>query len=239
MLAKKTDVILISFEDAKNRINNAKKIVHTGTPVKIQKRNYEINEKTKIIKDLGLNETKPIILIFGGSQGAQKINEAIIGIVAQKLNRKYQIIWATGPKQYDIIKEELENKNININNIENVKIVPYIYNMEEIMNISDVIVARSGAMTITEISNLSKPSILIPLPNVSQDHQLYNAKVLEKVGAAKIILNDNLNENNLNDSIESIILDKTKMEEMGKNAFKISSTDVEEKIYKEIKELVK
>ena len=239
MLAKKTDVILISFEDAKNRIKNAKKIVYTGTPVKIQKRNYEINEKTKIIKDLGLNETKPIILIFGGSQGAQKINEAIIGIITQKLNKKYQIIWATGPKQYDIIKEDLENKNININNIENVKIVPYIYNMEEVMNVSDVIVARSGAMTITEISNLAKPSILIPLPNVSQDHQLYNAKVLENVGAAKIILNDNLNENNLNDSIESIILEKTKMGEMGKNAFKISSSDVEEKIYKEIKELVK
>ena len=63
-------------------------------------------------------------------------------------------MWATGPKQYDIIKEELDNNNININHIENMKIVPYIYNMEEIMNVSDVIVARSGAMTITEIANI-------------------------------------------------------------------------------------
>ena len=63
--------------------------------------------------------------------------------------------------------------------------MPYIYNMEELMNSVDVIVARSGAMTITEISNLGKPSILIPLPNVSHNHQLYNAKVLENVGAKK------------------------------------------------------
>lgn len=67
----------------------------------------------------------------------------------------------------NIIKEKLTDKNININNIQNAKIVPYIYNMEDIMNVSNLIVARSGAMTITEISNLGKCSILIPLPNVS------------------------------------------------------------------------
>lgn len=74
--------------------------------------------------------------------------------------------------------------------------------MEEVENISDIVVARSGAMTITEIANLSKPSILIPLPNVSNDHQMYNAKVLENVGAAKIIKNDELNGEILNSEIE-------------------------------------
>ena len=158
---------------------------------------------------------------------------------AKKLNSDYQIIWATGPKQYDMIKEKLQDKNISINNIENIKILPYIYNMEEIMNISNVIVARSGAMTITEISNLGKPSILIPLPNVSGNHQLYNAKVLENVGAAKIILNDELTDVILNKQIEQIILDKNKEEQMAKNALKVSTKDVEEKIYKEIIKLVK
>lgn len=239
MLAKKTDTILVSFEDAKNRINNAKNIVYTGTPVKITKKNYTINEKSKIVKEAGLNETKPIVLIFGGSQGAQKINEAILGILKNKLNKNYQIIWATGPKQYDIIKEKLQDKNISINNIENAKIVPYIYNMEEIMNISNLIVARSGAMTITEISNLGKPSILIPLPNVSGNHQLYNAKVLEKVGAAKIILNDELDDKKLNAQIEEIVLDKSKEAQMAKNSLKVSTSDVEDKIYNEIVKIVK
>lgn len=239
MLAKKVDTILISFKDAEKRIKNAKKIVYTGTPVKISKKEYEVNEKIEIIRSLGLTETKPIILIFGGSQGAQKINEAVVGILTGKLNKNYQIMWATGTKQYDIIKEQLKEKGINIEKIENAKIIPYIYNMEEVMNVASVIVARSGAMTIAEISNLGKPSILIPLPNVSQDHQLYNAKVLEKAGAAHIILNNKLTKESLNSAINNIALDNNKMKEMSKNALREAAYDVEDKIYKEVKNLVR
>ena len=238
-LAKNANVVLISFEEARKRIPNAKKIVFTGTPVKIQKRDYTKEEKNKILNELKIEDKLPIILVFGGSQGAQKINEAIIGILTKKLNKKYQIIWATGPKQYDIVKEELNQKSIDIENVPNAKILPYIYNMEEIMNISDVIVARSGAMTITEISNLGKPSILIPLPNVSQDHQLRNAEVLQKIGAGKIILNDKLNSENLNQEISEIILNPTNMKKMGEKAYTKSVKNVQEKIYNEIKKIVK
>ena len=238
MLAKKTNKILVSFEDAKDRIKNAKKIVFTGTPVKIVKKDYSINEKSEIIKKAGLEQIKPIVLIFGGSQGAQKINDAILGILKNKLNSNYQIIWATGPKQYDRIKERLEDNNVYINHLENAKIFPYIYNMEEMMNVADLIVARSGAMTITEISNLGKPSILVPLPNVSGNHQFYNAKVLEDIGAAKIILNDELNYNNLNSTIEEIVLNKNKIKEMAQKALTVSTSDVEDKIYKEIKKVI-
>ena len=111
--------------------------------------------------------------------------------------------------------------------------------MEEIMNIADLIVARSGAMTITELANLGKPSILVPLPNVSHNHQLYNAKVLEKIGAAKIILDDEMQAKKLNDTIEEIVLDKNKIKTMGEKALTISTTNAEEKIYSEIKKLVK
>lgn len=238
LLARKTDTILISFEDARNRIKHAKKIVYTGTPVKIEKRDYTKEEKEKILKGLGLNSDKKSILIFGGSQGAKKINEAIIELIKNKQNDSYQIIWATGPKQYDIVKAEFEKNCMSINNVKNAKIVPYIYNMEEVMNISDVIVARSGAMTITEISNLGKPSILIPLPNVSQDHQLHNAKVLENINAAKIILNDELNNNNLDRNIHLIIDNEEEWLKMSNNAFKISTKNVEDKIYKEIEKLI-
>lgn len=238
-LAKKADTVLISFEEARSRIPNAKNIVFTGTPVKIEKKDYSEEEKLEILQNTGLQENMPIVLIFGGSQGAQKINEAVIGILENGMNRDYQIIWATGPKQFDIIKEELAKKNIDINNIKNAKILPYIYNMEEIMNISNIIVARSGAMTITEISNLGKPSILVPLPNVSQDHQLYNAKVLENVGAAKIILNDELKKDNLEAEIEKIIQNAKLMHEMEEKAFSKSVENVQEKIYKEIKRLVR
>lgn len=238
LLAKKTDTILVSFQDAIPRIKNAKNVVYTGTPVKIKKQEYGINEKNRILKEIGLNETKPIILVSGGSQGAQKINEAIVEIIKNKLNKNYQMIWATGPKQFDIVKENLDNDHILINRVDGMKIVPYIYNMEEVMNVTDVTIGRAGAMTVTEIANLGKPSILIPLPNVSHNHQLYNAKVLENVDAAKIILNEELTGEKLNRAIEEIILDKSKMQMMGENALKVSTNQAEDTIYQEIKELV-
>ena len=154
MLARKTDTILVSFKDAIPRIKNAKNVVFTGTPVKIIKKDYTTQEKEKILEKIGLKLGKPIVLVFGGSQGAKKINETLIEIIKNKENENYQIIWAAGPKQYDGIKEILENNEININNIKNVKVLPYIYNMEEIMNNFDIIFERSGAMTVTEISNL-------------------------------------------------------------------------------------
>ena len=98
-------------------------------------------------------------------------------------------------------------------------------------------IAKIGKLT--EISNLGKPSILVPLPNVSQDHQLYNAKVLENVGAAKIILNDELKKDNLEAEIEKIIQNAKLMHEMEEKAFSKSVENVQEKIYKEIKRLVR
>ena len=239
MLAKKAETILVGFEDAKERIKNAKNVVVVGNPSKVKKLNFTEKQKQEIINKIGLTDlSKPIVLVFGGSQGAQKINESFINIISKKLNKDYQIIWATGPNQYDMIKTKLQSLNISINNIPNVKILPYIYNMEEVMNVADLIVSRCGAMTITEISNLGKPSILIPLPNVSGDHQTYNAKVLENQKAAKIIKNEELNGTILNETIKEIILDKNKKEEMGKNALKVSTTDAEKKIYEEIQRLV-
>ena len=239
MLAKKTDTILVSFEDAIERIKHAKKIVYTGTPVKIKKQNYTEEQKEEMIKKVGLNNQMPIALVFGGSQGARRINQAIMEIIKSGLNEKYQMIWATGPKQYDIVKEELENHHKNINHIKNMKILPYIYNMEEIMNIVDVIVARSGAMTITEIANLGKPSVLVPLPNVSHDHQLYNAKVLQNIGAADIILDNELTGEKLNTNIEKIVLDGHKCKDMGEKALTVATDDVENKIYAQIIETIK
>ena len=102
---------------------------------------------------------------------------------------------------------KLRIKNIDIDNIENTKILPYIYNMQEVMEMSDLVVCRSGAMTITEIATIGKPAIFIPYPFATENHQEYNAKVLEKVGAAKIILDKELNFTKLNNTINNIVKD--------------------------------
>lgn len=235
MLAKKAETILVGFEDAKERIKNAKNVVVVGNPSKVKKLNFTEKQKQEIINKIGLTDlSKPIVLVFGGSQGAQKINESFINIISKKLNKDYQIIWATGPNQYDMIKTKLQSLNISINNIPNVKILPYIYNMEEVMNCVDLVVSRSGAMTITEISIVGKPSIFIPFPYATENHQEYNAKVLEKVGAAKIILDAKLDDNILNSTINEIISDKEKMCRMSENAHMVEIKNVEDKIYVEL-----
>lgn len=235
MLSKKVDTILVSFEAAKERLINAKKIVLTGTPTKVKNLNLNKMQKEEAIKRLGLQVDKPVVLIFGGSQGAKAINDVVIKIINEKMNKDYQIMWAPGPVQYDIVKEQINN----ISKLKDVKIVPYIYNMEEVMNACDLIIARSGAMTITEISIVGKPAIFIPLPNVSNNHQEYNAKVLQGADAAKIILNKDLTAEKLNEEVENIVLNEELMLQMGQNARKVAVNDVEDKIYEEIKKLVK
>ena len=169
MFAKKVNCILVGFEDAKKRLSKAKKVIITGTPTKIKNTKLTEEDKLKIKKELGFKDAnKPLILVYGGSQGAKSINETLIEIIVKKLNENYQIMWAAGPTQYDLIKEELDKNNININNIENIKIVPYIYNMEEIMNISDLVVCRSGAMTITEIALIRKTSNIYTISSCSR-----------------------------------------------------------------------
>ena len=239
MLSKKASAILVGFEDAKKRIKNAENVVVVGNPSKVKEISFTNSQKEKILKEIGLTDIeKPIVLVFGGSQGAQKINERFINIISKKVNEKYQIIWATGPNQYEIIKTKLQNLNINIDNIPNVKILPYIYNMEEVMNCVDLVVSRSGAMTITEISIVGKPSIFIPFPYATENHQEYNAKVLEKVGAAKIILDADLDFNILNSTINEIISDKEKMCRMSENAHAVEIKNVEDKIYVELRRIM-
>lgn len=111
--------------------------------------------------------------------------------------------------------------------------------MEEIMNLADLVVCRSGAMTITEISNVGKPAIFIPFPFATENHQEYNAKVLQKVGAAQIILDKNLTAELLNETIEKMIEDKEKLKQMSEKAIKVSIPNVEDRIYNEIKKIIK
>ena len=238
MYSKKVSEILVGFEETKNYLKGCKKVVFTGTPTKIKKINLSESKKKEILDSLGIKNKLPIVLIYGGSQGAQKINEAVFELIKMKKNDGYQIIWATGTKQFDIVKEKFEEMNQNISNITNVKILPYIYNMEELMNLADLMVCRSGAMTITEISIVGKPAIFVPLPSMGANRQEDNALVLKKIGAAKMILNDNLTEKNLSEEINDIIKDKTELEEMGKMAHSIAPYNVEEKIYQEIVNLL-
>jgi len=231
MLSKKVDKVLLGFEDASKRLPNARTVA-TGTPTKVKRLFFSQKQKEEKLVELGLNPKLPVVLAFGGSQGAKVINEALINLIKENTNKTYQIMWACGQTQYDQIKE-----SVDLDSLSNTKIVPYIYNMEEVMNLCDVVVARSGAMTITEIATVGKPAVFIPLAIATENHQEFNAKVLANVGAAKIILEKDLNKQTLSDAINEILSsnDRQKMEE---NARKVFMPNAAEKIYKEITEVL-
>ena len=258
ILAKKASVVLLGFKEAKERLPEETKTVFTGTPTKVADLDYSEKQIEDKKEELGLDKEKKLVLIFGGSQGARSINNAVKDIIINKENEKnvhtitiinsekemnemsfdkdenYEIMWAVGKKQFAGVKEELAKHQIDIENIKNVKALPYIYNMEEMMNIADLIVSRSGAMTITEIEKVGKGAIFIPYPYAAENHQEYNARALEKIGAAKVILDKDLNAESLEKMISSLTEDKDVLKHMGKVAKSQSIPNVEEKIYQEI-----
>ena len=226
-LSKKVDCVAVGFEAAKERLPKAKNIVYTGNPTKMQGAfNYEETRKK-------LNITKPLVLVFGGSQGAKKINETMISLINESEINDYQIIYATGPKNYDDIISQIKVQN------ENVKIEKYIYNMEEIMSASDIAVCRSGALTITELGIIGVPSILIPLPTAAENHQYYNAKTIEDTGAGIIIEEKDLTKQSLENEIKEMLSNKEKLKTMKQKALKKENVGAIDKIVEEVKKITK
>ena len=225
---KYVDYIAVSFSETLELIKNKKKCVLTGNPVRTQ---ILTADKDKARKELGLSE-KPFVLIFGGSLGAQKINENVVAII-EKLAKenKIELLFGTGERNYNEILENI--KNIDLPG--NFKIVPYIDNMHIVMAAADVVVARSGAITVSELAVLNKPSILIPSPNVVRNHQEQNARALENVGGAKVLLESDLTPDSLYDAINTIANDKAKLLDMSKNLKSVACPDALDKLYDLVK----
>lgn len=226
-LSKKIDLIALGFEKAKQRVPKAKNAIFTGNPTKL-----DVSLKKEDMKNkLGINGK--MILVFGGSQGAKKINDTMIEIINENKQLGYQVIYATGPKNYDevISKLKVENKNF--------KIEKYIYNMPEVMASADLVICRSGALTVTEVAIIGVPSIMIPFPYAAENHQYYNAKTLADEGAGIIIEEKDLTKDVLEKAINGIINDDNKLKEMSQNAKKIGDNKALERIVKEIEKLVK
>lgn len=236
LLAKNANKVLLGFKEAEEKLPSNTKIAVTGTPTKVTLLNLSKEEIEQKKMEEGLDGRKPLVLVFGGSQGAQSINKCMEGIIKNSDKINYQIMWAAGPEQYEIVKKQMLKYNINVDNISGIKVVPYIYDMTTAMNISDILVCRSGAMTITEIEKIGKPAIFIPFPYAAENHQEYNARVLEKAGAAKVILDKELTSDNLSKILEDLTNNNSKLEKMGKEAKQLSIENVEDKIYVEIEE---
>ena len=218
------DYIAVSFLETLNHMDNADKCVVTGNPVREELKNKDYSEARA---ELGLSD-KPFVLVFGGSLGADRINNTIIDIIPKIVNdNKIDLMFGTGERNYEKVMSALGDIKLG----DNVKIVPYINNMHTVMAAADLVVSRSGAIASSEIAILKKPSILIPSPNVVRNHQEQNAREFEAKGASVVIVEPELSGDVLYNKINELVLDKQKLKTMGENAKKLAKPDALPLIY--------
>ena len=227
ILAKMVNRVCISFEESRKYFESSDKIVYTGNPVRqnILSLKYEDAREA-----MGIDGT--VVLVFGGSLGAKAINDAMIEALPL-INEEITVIWGTGKKRYEGVMESLSGTDIP----ENIKIMPYIYNMDECLAAADIVVSRAGAITISEICVKGKAAVLIPSPNVTGNHQMHNALALKNVGAADIIEEANLNGASLAGALKEFAEDTDKMKTMQANAIAMAKPLATAEIYKEIKKI--
>lgn len=233
MLAKNANKVMLAVKDAEKYFDKKSNCVVTGNPVR-----REIIEADKYTarKELGLDE-RPVVLSFGGSLGAKKINEGMAGLIARSgKDGEYQHIHGYGRNGLwfpDYIKE----RGVDVRKCPNLDVREYIDNMATCMAAADLVISRAGAITLSEIQALGKPAILIPSPNVAENHQYHNAMALVNNRAAEIIEEKDLTEELVIEKADSLLKDKDKLREYTENSSKMAIIDANERIYSIIKKI--
>lgn len=223
--------LAVSFDETVNEMKHKEKCVVTGNPIREEILNADYK---KARAKLGIK--RPFVLIFGGSLGADRINNTVIDILDRlSKDNKIELLFGTGDRNYQKITDTIKEKGIKLN--DHIKVVPYINNMADVMAAADLVVARSGAITVSEIAALGRPSILIPSPNVVRNHQEQNAREFEKNGAAAVITEAELTPDVLYDKINSMIGDKEGMKNMSESLKKMAKTDALDRLYDLVKDM--
>ena len=234
MLASKADLVMLGTEDAKKHLGECKRCVVTGNPLR---NNIPIEEKSAARKRLGLPDCLTI-LSAGGSQGASRINEAVVHLLSYEQKKgNINHIHGYGKHGKDTFMQSLAENGVDPDN-EHFIIKEYIDNMYTCMCASDLIITRAGAMTLTELMAIGRASILIPYPYAAENHQYYNALTLQNANAGRIIDDKELTGAVLIDTVTKLADDPELLKLMSENAAKLSKHDAAGVILREITDLM-
>lgn len=234
MLAPKADLVMLGTEDAKKHLGECKKCVVTGNPLR---NNIPIEEKSAARKRLGLPDCLTI-LSAGGSQGASRINDAVVHLLSYEQKKgNINHIHGYGKHGKDTFMQSLAENGVDPDN-EHFIIKEYIDNMYTCMCASDLIITRAGAMTLTELMAIGRASILIPYPYAAENHQYYNALTLQNANAGRIIDDKELTGAVLIDTVTKLADDPELLKLMSENAAKLSKHDAAGVILREITDLM-
>ncbi|KIL73480.1 undecaprenyldiphospho-muramoylpentapeptide beta-N-acetylglucosaminyltransferase [Bacillus badius] len=228
-LSKYVDKVAICFEEAGSFFPE-NKVVLTGNP----RASEVVNAKrSNILTSFGLSQNKKTVLIFGGSRGARPINEAVVQSFSQFADRPYQVLYVTGDVHFEKVQQEAAAAG----KPENVAVVPFIHNMPDVLVECDLVVSRAGATTLAELTALGVPSILIPSPYVTNNHQEKNARSLTDHGAAIMLAEKDLSAASLLKSLDDVLLNDNEWRRMKEAAAHLGIKDASERLFSVMLEL--
>lgn len=217
MLSKSADAVMLAVPKAKEYLECKNEPIVTGLPVR--------NEILRADKDFARSEKglddKPVIFSFGGSLGAKTVNEAMVGLISA-LYKENSCNFIHSYGQYGKwFPDKLRENGVDIDKAKNIDAREYIYDMDKCLAAADIVICRSGASTLAELEATGKPSILIPSPNVSENHQYHNAMTLVNANAARVIEEKDLTDEKLLATVRELLENKQLREQMGENAKKL------------------
>ena len=227
MLARHAACVMLAVEDAKNLIKTDAPMRVVGNPIRADILSYD---RETARKELGVDD-RPLILSFGGSLGARRINESMEALLCRSASDgRYNHIHGYG--QYGaFILDDLMSAGVNLSTCPNLDVREFILDMPRCMAAADLVICRAGAITLSELQARGKPSILIPSPNVAENHQYHNAMALVKRNAAECLEESELSGEALIKLADSITGDPDRMRIMASNANKMAITDACSRIY--------
>lgn len=230
------DRILVNFKDTEKYIKSKEKVMHVGNPIRGGFGGLDYSEARKM---LGIKDDETYVLAFGGSLGAQRMNEIVFDYMKNHARNDSKVVChlATGRIYYQEFSQMY--KDAGLEDCENLSMMEYIHDMHVRMSAADLIICRAGAMTISELAMMKKASLIIPSPNVVDNHQYKNAKVLADAGATVLIEEKDLNGNTFADAVNELVANQSKREDLRRNIVQFANTDANKLIYDEIIKLTK
>jgi UDP-N-acetylglucosamine--N-acetylmuramyl-(pentapeptide) pyrophosphoryl-undecaprenol N-acetylglucosamine transferase len=229
LLAKNASVICTAYEGME-KIFPKEKIVLTGNPVRAEIVNLHAGKK-EAVQYFGMEESKKTILIIGGSLGAGTLNKSVEAAIEKIKSSNVQILWQTGKLYFDHCRKIAEG-------IQNIRALQFIDRMDFAYTVADLIISRAGALSISELQLVGKPVILVPSPNVTEDHQTYNTMALAKKEAAMMIKDADAKDDLFNAAFD-LLHDEVKMTALSTNIRKMAIPDAAERIADEILKVIK
>ena len=230
MLEGWAEKIFLSFESSKKNFRHPEKCVVAGNPIRADFSGLDRSECRK-----GLcREDETLILITGGSLGAKVLNEAALRLIDESAGKGIKLIFVTGRRYYKEISEEMAKRPAELK--ANVKLVDYADNMPVLMTAADLVISRAGAIAVSELLACKKPSVLVPSPNVTNNHQYWNAKAVADKGAAVLIEEKRITEDMsvLAQEVLALAASPKRLADMSAAAAAAAKTDAADRIFEEL-----